>query len=480
MSDGVAPRPSRRARGLALGALGAAAAVAASCVGRVVVSERVVRPADLPARIALKTPTESFTHAWYLALRDGRVWRRPNPETTGEDEPWELLPPDGLPRHSARRAGATLVELSADGENLVAVDDDGLVHYTKLGDLKWIESWGLPPNGATLHAPRERRALHISHRGPLVGGYEDIDGNSHPVSAGVTTYYLLEQDGRSLRYADPWLPEEFARRIALPLRDRFIAAGLSASASTLFVVDRRGRLFTRLADYDTLGENPVLPYTYERGLHEGQSARVLPPEDWQEQPGPPGRITARITILQTGPGNGGRELRVEGTDAAGAPGHWARAIRDTAWRFVPGPGPLSGPLLDPQAPEAEVLGPRRGRDYTGRIVKPVLNAPLRVELLDFHPVLLSAVLRLSAGDARLELPLHLRDTDRDDAGRIASLDGTLLVPQGGPRLPGLEALLGDARLVECEVKLEEDGRVLLERSLAEKNLTRPFLIELQP
>ncbi len=448
-------------------------------------SKQVATPADLPARIALKTPTETFTHAWYLALRDGRVWRRPNPETTGKDEGWALLPPDGRPRHSAARPGAKVVELSADGENLVAVDDDGLVYYTKLGDVEWIERWGLPPNGAPLRAPRERRGLHISHRGPLVGGYEDIDGNSHPVSAGVTTFYLLERDGRSLRYADPWLPEEFARRIALPLRDRFVAAALSASASTLFVVDRRGRLFTRIADYDTLGENPVLPYTYERGLHEGQSARVLPPEEWVEQPAPPGRITARICVLQTGPGNGGRELRVEGTDAAGAPGHWARLIRDSTWRFVPGPGPLSGPLLDPQAPEAEVLGARQGRDHTGQVERPALEDPVRVELLDFHPVLLSAVVRLSAGDAQVELPLHLRDTDRDEQGRIASFDGTLLVPRGHPVPAPLhrafDALFGpDARLVEAEVKLEADGKVLLERSLAEKNLTRPFLIVFRP
>ncbi len=472
-------------RGALLGLLGLVAAVVASCAGQAIVSERVVRPTDLPARIALKTPTETFTHAWYLALRDGRVWRRPNPETTGADEAWTLLPPDGRPVHSARREGAAVVELSADGENLVAVDEDGLVYYTKLGDVAWIERWGLPPNGAPLHAPLERRGLCISHRGPLVGGYEDIDGNSHPVSAGVTTFYLLEEDGRSLRYADPWLPEEFARRIALPLRDRFVAAALSASASTLFVVDRRGRLFTRIADYDTLGENPVLPYTYERGFHEGQAARVLPPEEWVEQSAPPGRITARICILQTGPGNAGRELRVEGTDASGAPGHWARPIRDAAWRFVPGPGPLSGPLLDPRAPEAEVLGARRGRDYTGRVDKPALADPVRVELLDFHPVLLSAVLRLSAGDAQVELPLLLRDTDRDDQGRIASLDGTLLVPRGrpvpAPLHQAFDALLGpDARLVEAEVKLEADGRVLLERSLAEKNLTRPFLISFQP
>ena len=36
--------------------------------------------------------------------------------------------------------------------------------------------------------------------------YEDLDGNPHPVTAGVTTVYALLEQGRRLSYADPWLP----------------------------------------------------------------------------------------------------------------------------------------------------------------------------------------------------------------------------------------------------------------------------------
>ena len=38
---------------------------------------------DLPADVRLKTATESFTHEWYVALRGGRIWIRPNVETGG-------------------------------------------------------------------------------------------------------------------------------------------------------------------------------------------------------------------------------------------------------------------------------------------------------------------------------------------------------------------------------------------------------------
>lgn len=455
------------------GALSALALLLMACVGTIVATRDVPPPKDLPARIDLESASEAFTHEWDLALRDGRVWRRPH----GKDGPWELVPPDGRPRHSARREGAAITELHADGLNLVAVDEDGLVYYTKLDEVDWIERWGLP-RGEPLFAPRERRALAISHRGPLAGGYEDIDGNVHPISAGVTSLYLLEADGRTLRYADPWLPSGFVRRLCLPLGDRLIAAGLSASASTLFVIDARGRMFTRLADYDTLGENPVLNYTYARGPTRG-GERVLPPEHWVEQPAVPGRITTRITILQTGKGNAARELRVEGVDAKGAGGYWKKPIVGEAWAFVATGRAVEGPFADPQAPEEAVLGPRRARDLAGRIERPTLTAPVAIELREFHPVCPPAALRIIAGEAQVDLVLHMRDTDRDEAGRITSLDGTLMIPPGpfpAPIAAAIEALFGGAdRRVEAEVEIGADGGVVLERSLAELQLGKPFL-----
>ncbi len=422
-----------------------------------------VAPADLPARIPLKTGTESFTHEWYVALRDGRIWLRPNEETTGRREPWRLLPPDG-------RAGCDLREITADGSNLVAIAGDGLVHYTKLYDFDWIETWGIPPFDGPLHAPRERRALAISHRGPLAAYYEDIDANPHPMSAGVTTRYLLSADGGALSYADPWLAPHFERRIALPRRDRFRAVALVASASTLFVVNAAGEMWTRLADYDTLGENPVLGYTYERGRRGpsaiGTTTRTLPPEEWAPQPRVPGRITRRIAILQTGEGNAARELRVEGVDAAGAGGYWRKMLRGETWAFVPTGARVAGPFLDPALAPDSLLGPRRDRDLRGRIESPEMGAPVEVELAEFNPDYPPAVLRLTAGGRRTDLALHMRAPDREVGGRISQIDGTIAVARdpGAPAelARALERLFGTAAAhVAVDVRIDDRGGVRL-------------------
>jgi hypothetical protein len=455
-------------RSFLAGAL-AAAALGTACSGGAAPPYRGAAPAgapppDLPARVSLKTPTEAFTHEWYVALRAGRIWVRPNVETTGRDEPWRPLPPDGFAHHALRpEAGAppVLVELSADGDNLVALGDDGLVYYMKFHDTGWIDDWGIPPTGDPLWVGFPHRALAISHRGPVVGGYEDTDGNFHPISAGVTTLYALSGDGRAITFADPWLPAHFGRRICLPEGDRFVAAAMGASASTLFVVDAAGAIYTRLADYDTLGENPVLGYTYVRGKHDD---RTLPPEDWRPQPPVPGKMTRAITILQTGPGNASREVRVEGVDATGAGGYWRKALLDAAWSFVRTGAEVRGPFLAnaasgaPPPPPAELRSPSRARDLAGTIERPAGAAGTAVALLGFLADCPPATLRLSAGGATLDVPLHLRSPDRAADGTVLGADGTLLVPRAAAPPPALaplvEQLFGKDAIVTVDVRVE--------------------------
>jgi hypothetical protein len=78
----------------------------------------------------------------------------------------------------------------------------------------------------------------------------------------ATTYVLLE-DGQEICYTDAGLPADFSRNFTGPERGAFKAAALSASASTMFVINGAGEMYTRLADFDTTGCAPMFfKYTY--------------------------------------------------------------------------------------------------------------------------------------------------------------------------------------------------------------------------
>jgi hypothetical protein len=161
----------------------------------------------------------------------------------------------------------------------------------------------------------------------------------------ATTYVLLE-DGQEICYADTGLPGDFSRNYIGPERGGFKAVSLSASASTMFVINEAGEMYTRLADFDTIGCDPMwFKYTYipyESDLSgdnyfSNLTEWGLPPEDWRPQPPVPlsgkAAITRHITILQNGQGNGARELRVAGLNESGETGYWTKAVFDDDWTF---------------------------------------------------------------------------------------------------------------------------------------------------
>jgi hypothetical protein len=165
----------------------------------------------------------------------------------------------------------------------------------------------------------------------------------------ATTYVLLE-DGQEICYSDTGLPGDFSRNYAGPERGAFRALSLSASASTMFVINEAGEMYTRIADFDIVGCDPMLfKYTYvpyTSGL-KGDSFLSnftewgLPAEGWRSQPRIPlaekAAITRFITILQNGQGNGARELRVAGRGPDGKTGYWAKQIFADTWEFREAP-----------------------------------------------------------------------------------------------------------------------------------------------
>lgn len=334
------------------------------------------------APVVLETPTSAFTPAWELALDDGKAWRRPL--SARQPGAWELLPPAGLPMPGGRieaikelvlplarefdRAGP-LRQLSADGENIVIVDDRRRVYYAKLGSLAFTDVWGPPAWAAPLTLPDDTLAWAISHRAQP---YEDIDGNVHRVSAGVTTLYALTADGR-ITYQDPWLPPpstpggRWEREVCPPDRGALTLVALAASASTIAVMDDGGRVHTRLADFDTLGHNPALPYSWRRERRAGleETVRSLPAEDWRLQPEIPGAHAAAVTVFFTGPGNARRRLRVEG-----AGGFYEKDLMDPGWRFVRHVSSSPATLMAPREPSRRAA---RGQALTGKLAKAVID-----------------------------------------------------------------------------------------------------------
>ncbi|MER2563907.1 MAG: hypothetical protein ABTQ32_24465 [Myxococcaceae bacterium] len=383
--------------------------------------------AALPERVDLKHETAAFTASHDVALDEGKLWWRPRGTTE-----WRLMPPDGLPAPKGRLEAlkelaadvplapptfvrpSRIVRLSADGDNLLAVSDEGVGYYTKLSTLEWTDVWGPTGLKAPLRLDATVNAFAMSHRKIP---YEDLDGNPHPVTAGVTTVYALLESGRRLAYADPWLPAGWTRSLCLPERNTFIASTISASASTMFVMDAAGRMFTRLADFDTVGDDPALPYSWTRERRSGALAavRTLPGEDWRAQPPIPGKHSTRLTILQTGTTNADRELRVEG-----AGGYWKKPLLSPTWSFEKTGLPLTGAALVATPPT------QPSRETTWTTDATYAQAKLRLE--NFDPDCSPATLVLEGQDEVLRLPLHFHGgLEFEKAER--DLSGVVLMPQ---------------------------------------------------
>ncbi len=457
----------------------------ASCGGAL----DIPAPDDLPERVWFRDATESFNRDWYVALRDGRIWVKPNLET-GEREPgdWELLGNSGLPeggglvRHGEPEA---IASISADGCWLHALSSDGALYRGSdlrsglNGWFQWKDRWGWPAgrgDGLTLDEPVER-GWSVSDSHPFdVDHYTDVFGQDHSVGLGVAHVYRASPDGTRIHFNDWWLPEDWSRQVCAPQRGASRILSLSASASTLFVLTEDGDLYTRLWDFDTAGENDTLTYSYLED-DVSRSVRGLPAEPWLLQPAiEEGRITDRITIFQDGEGNDARVLRVEGT-LDGSRGLFEKRIDADSWSFVETGQSLRGAFLDVRAP-TELAPTPRSITLTGAIGRQDSGVELALELQDYNLFCSPSTVRLlhdgeplTVDGAPLELELHhvhamldeVRDQDWWQQGDWAPVRGALLIPDAIARIDDAEAraaaleLLGDREVVNFRGDANTDG-----------------------
>jgi hypothetical protein len=310
-----------------------------------------------PDAVHIKTRTQTFNALHYYILHNGLIWYK---SIDGKSEPldWTLFQKTGLP-HNYLQIGFNkpqkIVEISADADELVALSHEG-AFYRFCFDIiiarksrVWLDRQGWPLEEQLFLDTRTANniAWALGKRNNQVLYYEDPFGNQHHNGMmEIATTYMLLDDGQEICYADPGLRSDFSRNYIGPERGAFKAIALSASASTMFVMNDAGEMYTRIADFDIIGCDPMLfKYTYipYRSSLPGTNYLSnltewgLPSEDWRAQPPIPltekAALTRHITILQNGQGNAARELRVAGLDETGKTGYWTKAIFDDSWKF---------------------------------------------------------------------------------------------------------------------------------------------------
>src|SRR5512133_3245560 len=256
----------------------------------------------LPEAVFIKTATQTLCRGYQFDLVDGRIYYKRAGATAREV--WLPLTGTGLPHGAARgfRNARRVVSIAADADELYAVSDEGVVYLMfverarKQKPFEWIDRHGWPDVSPLLlnDLVVPHRAWSVGTRDAGVLWYEDPAGNQHHYGTmGIATLYFLSADGQEIRFADTGLPSDFSRSLLGPERGAFVSVGLSASASTVFVIGDAGEMYTRLADFDTLGSDPMFfKYTYERkrsdrpGTDYGTNFTpwALPAEPWRKQP----------------------------------------------------------------------------------------------------------------------------------------------------------------------------------------------------
>ena len=323
-----------------------------------------------PDEVYVKTPTQSFNSYYQFQLFHGKIFYKGF--EGGAPEDWTILKRTGLPRNFFE-GGFTdterIISISADSNQLVALSEEGIFYNMMFtsglsySDFTWYQKKGWPVKTELRidETVAGMRCWALGRRGKEVLWYEDINGNQHHYGTiGIDTYCFLMDDGQEIRYSDPGLPSDFSHNILGPERGRFIADSLSASASTVFLINSAGEMYTRLVDFDTVGSDPMFfKYTYDPDYRDERPGSdydtnfnywVLPAESWKKQPAI--RLTGAaalspfITVLQNGQGNYARELRVAGLNPAGEPGFFYKSIDGERWMFRKAPFDLGGHLYE--------------------------------------------------------------------------------------------------------------------------------------
>ena len=382
----------------------------------------------LPSTIYIKTATQTFNKDYQFCLSDGRIYYKGRSAEKGPTH-WEMLE-TGLPYSKIGRfpTPQRIISIAGDVDSLLAMDQEGKVYEyyfertTIRRHLTWYHVMGFPTKGqlALNRTTGSTRAWTVGTRRSEVLWYEDIFGNQHHYgSMGIETYYILNEDGTAIRFTDSGLPADLSRSMPLPERGAFIARNISASGSTLFVINDAGEMYTRLIDFDTMGGDPMFfLYTYknEKQPYDGTQYITnftewgLPNEEWAKQPEIPlsgkARITRHITIFQTGRGNDARELRVGGLSTDGKTGFYFKNLKDDVWQFKEMPMQFAEEsFLDTTMDRTSLRRPKQEIAYNGSTTLPD-GTELILSIPDFMMSDGGCTLKFTVGNETADIKMY--------------------------------------------------------------------------
>ena len=488
---------------------------------------------NLPDDIYFKTMEHGFSYEYLYALKDGKIWIKPNTKNTGVNGEWELFNKTGLPSKNdcpSFRKNDRIVQFSTEGTVITAVSNKGRFYIwqpTVKKDTAWIEETGSPFEDA-LYLPKNKawsfslgimrapwKRLTPMHENDIVSYWEDIDGNR--TEFGFTaTIYAVAPDGQKIRYTDTGLPTSWNKAFTSPDRGQFIVDNISSAASTVLVINSTGKMYTKMIDYELEGGCPALRYVYTRGKRtKGDeiaplmtSIRTLPLPDWRWQEPVEEVIAARksgkgkaavtkkITILLTGKGNSARELRIQGRDSAGRYGYWKKMIFDKKWDFIATGEKFSGNEIISKYMEEAPAGRVLDRNYRGKLKKSG-DPELSVELLNFYYYSTPSVLRVHVNEKEFDMKFHTVDlwspTEQkknfpelvgSPAGEPKLLQGTIEIPDSilnssDPDIKGaVDKYFRNFNLVPLVFMVTaDDKRVIIKSKIIQRNLEKNMSYE---
>ncbi|OGP68550.1 MAG: hypothetical protein A2W27_05900 [Deltaproteobacteria bacterium RBG_16_44_11] len=428
---------------------------------------------QLTENVYSKNSQQGISYEYCYALKDGKIWIKPNESTTGIKGEWKVFDSTGAPYGKdvpSFKPDDRIVGFSTDGTMIVAVSNNGRFYFwqpTLQEKTTWDEEIGspfsdslyLPKNKlwsfsfSILRAPWKR----LTPMHDIVTYWEDIDGNK--TQFGLTaTIYVVDPAGQKIYFTDTGLPATFNRAFTSPGRGTFIIENMSSAASTVFVINEAGKMYTRMIDAEIEGGGPALMFTYKRGKRTKadeivpimDAMRSLPLPDWREQePIAEVRddrikqvvITKNITILQTGEGNAARELRVQGRSRAGKYGYYFKKIFDPSWNFKITNEYFNNKIIVKNYLKEARKGRKLDKAYTGNLEQ-IFAPSLKIELIDFYYFSSPATLRVHVKNKQFDMKFHTVDQWNmaaqekghpelvgNPAGEPKLLQGTLEIPE---------------------------------------------------